>query len=160
MACGSLGGGPIGEAALSDESRRLQATLASVLGRAGGGSLVESGHGAVLRCVRSGGSPFSCCLCRRSGGLRLQAPVVVSPGGVLWVRGKPWPVRPARRRQRPRALLSSMGAQPRSPASTPTHPARVKTLYPLGFGGGGALRVVTLLEAPLGRRDAVGRRCR
>ncbi|XBI85616.1 hypothetical protein VPH35_093740 [Triticum aestivum] len=31
--------------------RRLQATLASVLGRTGGGSLVEPGHGAVLRCV-------------------------------------------------------------------------------------------------------------
>uniref|UniRef100_M8AX98 Glycosyltransferase n=1 Tax=Aegilops tauschii TaxID=37682 RepID=M8AX98_AEGTA len=52
-----------------------------------------------------------------------------------------------------------MGAQPRSPASTPTHPARVTTLYPLGFGGGGALRVVTLLEAPLGRLDVVGRLC-
>ena len=76
--------------------RRLQATLASVLGCAGGGSLVESGHGAVLRCVRSGGSPFSCCLCRRPGGLRLQAPVMVSPGGVPWVRGNlGWSGRPS-----------------------------------------------------------------
>ena len=95
MACGSLGGGPIGEAALSDESRRLQATLASMLGRMGGGSLMESGRGDVLRCVRYGGSPFSCCLSRRPGGLRLQAPVMVSPGGVLWVWGEPWPVWPA-----------------------------------------------------------------
>nr|AAS88567.1 putative protein [Triticum monococcum] len=40
-----------------------------------------------------------------------------------------------------------MGAQPRSPALHPDPPARVKTYIPGGFGGGGALRAVTLLEA-------------
>ncbi|XBI17579.1 hypothetical protein VPH35_059596 [Triticum aestivum] len=43
--------------------------------------------------------------------LRLQAPVMVSPGGVLWVWEKPWPVWPARRRRRPWAPLSFMKVQ-------------------------------------------------
>ena len=162
-ACGSWGGGPNRRGGVVGRWAAFAGVLASVPGRAGGGWLVESGRGAkFLRQIWRFEIPSRLPLSRRRRWLVIcsLALALVRVGGQLGDRGKPWPVRPVRRRQRPRALLSSMGAQPRSPVSTPTHPARVKTLYPLGFGGGGALRAVTLLEAPLGRRDAVGRRCR
>ena len=160
---GSWGGGPCRRGDVVGRWAAFAGVLASVPGRAGGGWLVESGRGAkILRQIWRFEIPSRLPLSRRRRWLVIcsLALALVRVGGQLGDRGKPWPVRPARRRQRPRALLSSMGAQPRSPASTPTHPARVKTLYPLGFGGGGALRVVTLLEASSRVRGSVGRLCR